>query len=64
MESEATPGVRGFGFPLRLISSENSKSSLISANGLMDFNGNLDAAVNYVAHERLFMCFIHFPITP
>ena len=61
MESEATPGVHGFGFLLRLIFSENSKSSLINANGLMDFNWNLDTAVNYVPHKRSFMCFIYFP---
>lgn len=51
----------GFGFFLRLICSENSKSSLINASGLMDFNQNLDTAVNYVPHKRLSMCFIYFP---
>lgn len=60
MESEATPGVHGFGFLLRLIFSENSKSSLINANGLMDFNWNLDTAVNYVPHEIIYVFYL-FP---
>ena len=51
----------GLGFFLRLICSENSKLSLINANGLMDFNQNLDTAVNYVPHKRLSMRFIYFP---
>lgn len=64
MKSEATRGVHGFWLFLRLFFSKNSKSSLINASGLMDFNQNLDTAVNYVPHKRLSMCFIYFPITP
>ena len=62
-KSEAAPGVHrfGLGFFLRLIYSENSESSFINANGLRDFNQNLDAAVNYVPHKRLSMRFIYFP---
>lgn len=48
-------------FFLRLIFLKNSKSSLINVNGLMDFNQNLDRAVNYIPHKRLSMCFIYFP---
>lgn len=61
--SEATPGCHGVQFSLRVTCLKHSKSSLISANGLLDLNQNLDTAVNYVPRKRLSLWFTHFPIT-
>ena len=61
---EATPGLHGVWFFLRLIFLKNSKSSFVNANGLMDLNQNLDTAVNYVPRKRLSPWLIRLPITP